>query len=204
MFLRHTHPFWDVFSLLWALCGVHMWHIKRLKDKFYVCQDNVTPHPPNQNNTTYEVRLFSIFVTLLIRKMDGFVVKIRERDSKGFSPFSSLAIGSLWDPRLIRDPFCAPNPEWGWQVSFLPFLGITVKAELSRAAVHPHVQHRAEPGLWHPPALHTTDHGWPIITNQLSQYPRMIYNHASFLSPTSRFWELPSCQQIPCLKKDSL
>lgn len=181
-----------------------MWHIERVKDKFNVCEDNAAPPPLNQNNTRYEMRLFSIFVTLLIRKINGFVVKTRERDSEGFSSFSSLAIGSLWDPRIIHDLFCTPNSEWGWQYSFLPFLGITVKAELSKAAVYPHVQPQAQPGLWHPPALCTTEHGWTIITYQLSQCPGMIYSHVSFLSPMNRSWEVPSCLQVPCFKKDSL
>lgn len=93
-------PHRDVFRLLWALCGVRMWNIKRVKDKFNVCEDNAAPPPLNWNNTTYEMRLFSIFVTLLIRKINGFVVKTRERDSEGFSSFPSLAIGSLWVPEL--------------------------------------------------------------------------------------------------------
>jgi len=34
-------------------------------------------------------------------------------------------------------------------IYFLPISGITVKVELSVAAVYLHVQHQAQPGLWH-------------------------------------------------------
>lgn len=49
------------------------------------------------------MRLFSIFVTLVIRKMNGFVMKTREKDSRGFSSCSSLSVGFLWDPRHIPE-----------------------------------------------------------------------------------------------------
>lgn len=137
MLLRHKpSPFQDVFILSWALCGVYMWHIKRQKDKCKVCQDSATLLPSNQNNTTHEMRLFSIFVTLVMRKMHGFVMKTREKDSRGFSSCSSLSIGFLWDPRHIPERFCAQNSEWTWQYYFVIFSGIILKAELFRAAVY--------------------------------------------------------------------
>lgn len=108
MFLRHKpSPFQDVFILSWALYGVYMWHIKIQKDKCKVCQDSATLLPSNQNNTTHEMRLFSIFVTLVMRKMHGFVMKTREKDSRGFSSCSSLSVGFLWNPRHIPERFCA-------------------------------------------------------------------------------------------------
>lgn len=136
MFLRHKpSPFQDVF-ILWALCRVYMWHIKRQKDKCKVCQDSATLLPSNQKNTTHEMRLFSIFVTLVMRNMHGFVMKTREKYSRGFSSCSSLSIGFLWDPRHIPERFYAQNSEWTWQYYFVIFSGIILKAELFRAAVY--------------------------------------------------------------------